>query len=142
MISIFSQTLKELRQERNLTQKELAYDLNYTQSNISEWENGTVEPKATALTAISTYFGVSIDYLLGLENEYGARTATTAIPIDETFNYSLEEQNIIKNYRELNQSGKRLINETINKRNDLRTLRERISRERFSRIRRTQGGRA
>ncbi len=113
MISIFSQTLKELRQERNLTQKELAYDLNYTQSNISEWENGTVEPKATALTAISTYFGVSIDYLLGLENEYGARTATTAIPIDETFNYSLEEQNIIKNYRELNQSGKRLINETI-----------------------------
>jgi len=77
MISIFSQTLKELRQERNLTQKELAYDLNYTQSNISEWENGTVEPKATALTAISTYFGVSIDYLLGLENDYGARTVST-----------------------------------------------------------------
>lgn len=111
MISIFSQTLKELRQERNLTQKELAYDLNYTQSNISEWENGTVEPKATALTAISTYFGVSIDYLLGLENEYGARTATTAAPMGESM--TSEERELLTNFRELSPYLKGLTLETV-----------------------------
>lgn len=111
MISIFSQTLKELRQERNLTQKELAYDLNYTQSNISEWENGTVEPKATALTAISTYFGVSIDYLLGLENEYGARTATTAAPMAESM--TAEERKLLEQYRQLPEQLKKLVRQQL-----------------------------
>lgn len=111
MISIFSQTLKELRQERNLTQKELAYDLNYTQSNISEWENGTVEPKATALTAISTYFGVSIDYLLGLENDYGARTATTTAPMGESM--TTEERKLVEQYRQLPEQLKKLVRQQL-----------------------------
>ena len=66
----FANILKELRIEKSLSQKELAEKLNYTQSNICEWEKGSVEPKATALKTIANYFNVSVGYLLGLEDDF------------------------------------------------------------------------
>lgn len=71
----FQQIFKELRQEKGLTQAQLAERLNYTQGNISGWEKGTVEPKATALTVIAEFFGVSIEYLLGVTDEFNTPVA-------------------------------------------------------------------
>lgn len=65
--------IKELRKEHNLTQKQLSKALNVSQSSISEWEKNTYEPTATAIKIIAIYFKVSADYLLGLEDESGAK---------------------------------------------------------------------
>lgn len=113
MFNNFSQNLNELRQEKNLSQAQLAKFLGYTQSNISEWEKGSVEPKATALLAIAKFFEVTTDYLLGLEDDFGARvpTAPTA-PMGDV--YSPKERKIIENYRKLNASGKELIDTAFN----------------------------
>lgn len=62
---IFSQRLRSLRREMNLTQNQLADALETTQRKISYWESGTVEPDLCSLWKIADFFDVSIDFLLG-----------------------------------------------------------------------------
>lgn len=64
----FKDNLKVLRQEKNLGQIELAKILGVSKGIISLWENGLREPTLSNLIAISKYFKVSIDYLVGLED--------------------------------------------------------------------------
>ena len=63
---LFSERLKHLRIETNLTQNQLAQILNTTQRRISYFEIGKVEPDLETLCSIAKYFNVSADYLLGL----------------------------------------------------------------------------
>ena len=63
--------IKELRQEVGLSQAELAKIVNTTQKNISNWENGFNEPDFSTLIQFAKYFGVSVDYLLGIEESFG-----------------------------------------------------------------------
>lgn len=60
--------LKTLRKEKELSQKQLAEILNTTNSSICDWESGRAEPNIEMLIRISEFFGVSVDYLLGLED--------------------------------------------------------------------------
>ena len=64
----FYDKLKELRLEKSLLQKQLAMDLGVTQACIGKWETGDREPSLNDLIKIAKYFGVSTDYLLGLED--------------------------------------------------------------------------
>lgn len=66
---IFGERLHNLRKRRNLSQEELGLALGRTKNNISQLENGKREPNLALLTAISNYFGVSTDYLLGLTDQ-------------------------------------------------------------------------
>lgn len=64
----FSQRLRELRQEKGLSMKQLAKELGTTDAAISNWENGINEPKISYLKSIAVYFNVTADYLIGLED--------------------------------------------------------------------------
>lgn len=61
--------IKELRKSRGISQVRMAMDLHTTQNTISRYENGEREPGIKELIAISNYFGVSVDYLLGLTDD-------------------------------------------------------------------------
>lgn len=63
----FGERLRALRQERNLGQIELAKRLDVGKSIISLWEQNKCEPTLSKLIAMSQFFGVTIDYLAGLE---------------------------------------------------------------------------
>lgn len=67
-MDIFATRLRELRIEKGLSMKQLAKALDTTDAAISNWENNINEPKISYLKLIALYFGVSTDYLLGLEN--------------------------------------------------------------------------
>lgn len=54
----------ELRKENNLTQKELAENLNVSDKAISRWETGKGFPDVNSLLALSEFFGVSVNELL------------------------------------------------------------------------------
>lgn len=69
--------IKELRENANLTQKELASKINSTQKQISKWETEFLEPNIYWLTILARFFDVSIDYLLGLEDENGRKIYNT-----------------------------------------------------------------
>ena len=67
-MDIFSQRLRELRQDKKLSMKQLAKEINTTDAAISNWENGVNEPKISYIISIAKFFGVTSDYLLGLED--------------------------------------------------------------------------
>ncbi len=91
--------LKNLRLEANLTQKELAKKLNIGQSTIVGYEKCEREATLTNLSRYAEFFEVSLDYLAGLEDDFGARTATSAAPIGEGL--TSEERELLRLYREL-----------------------------------------
>ena len=61
----FKERLKELRIEKNLTQKQLSKKLNVSEDSIYNWENGRSEPSITDLINLSIILDVTIDYLVG-----------------------------------------------------------------------------
>ncbi len=63
----FKDNLKLLRQEKGLGQPELAKKIGVSKGIISLWENGLREPNMYSLILLAQFFGVSIDYLVGLE---------------------------------------------------------------------------
>ncbi|MBS5850880.1 MAG: helix-turn-helix transcriptional regulator [Firmicutes bacterium] len=65
---LFAERLKELRQERNLSQTALAQIIGVSQKAIDYWERAINEPKATYIIRLADYFDISADYLLGREN--------------------------------------------------------------------------
>ncbi len=67
----FSERLQELRIEKNLSQSQLAKELNneLTNSAISLWELGKRTPNLDTLIVLAKFFNVSIDYLAGLTDE-------------------------------------------------------------------------
>jgi len=59
-------TLKSLRQLKNVTQEALAEHLGITQQSVGKWERGEGFPDITLLPKIALYFNVSIDDLLNV----------------------------------------------------------------------------
>lgn len=56
--------IKELREQKGITQLKMAMDLNMNQNTISRYESGVHQADYNTLIAIADYFGVSIDYIL------------------------------------------------------------------------------
>ena len=68
MINTFSKKLFELRNEKELTQKQLAEHIGVLERTVSYWESGKRECDFDTLINIARFFDVSVDYLLGLED--------------------------------------------------------------------------
>lgn len=64
----FSNKLRNLIEERNLTQKKVANDLNIAPSTMSGYVQGSSEPDFETLKRIAEYFNVSADYLLSMKS--------------------------------------------------------------------------
>ncbi|NCA92050.1 XRE family transcriptional regulator [bacterium] len=64
----FAERLKELRLEKGLSQRELASKTGISQNAIAFWENEKRVPNANAVATLAIFFGVTTDYILGLEN--------------------------------------------------------------------------
>lgn len=65
---MFGDRLKDLREDSDLTQSELAKILNISRETISGYENSGKEPSFDVLIQIADYFDVSLDYLLCRNN--------------------------------------------------------------------------
>ncbi len=61
--------LKELRQEKKLTQQELAENIGVHYRTLQNWENGESQIKSDKAQQLADYFGVNVGYLLGYEPE-------------------------------------------------------------------------
>lgn len=61
----FGELLAELRQDRKMTQEDLAKILYVTSGTISNYENGVHLPDIDKLLNLADFFDVTTDYLLG-----------------------------------------------------------------------------
>ncbi|HZK85048.1 MAG TPA: helix-turn-helix transcriptional regulator [Desulfosporosinus sp.] len=62
------QRLRDLREDRDLTQQELANLLKVSQTTYSRYESGALDIPSTSLIKLAEFFKTSIDYLVGLTN--------------------------------------------------------------------------
>lgn len=83
---MFGKKLKELRLENKLTYEGLAKEIGYSKAIIGFWENTQKQPTMDALIRLADFFNVSIDYLVGREDESGRKI----------YNTKTENQNINK----------------------------------------------
>jgi transcriptional regulator with XRE-family HTH domain len=63
--------LLELRNEKNLSQRDMAKILNISQGTYNNWENQNTQPSIEQLIFLAKFFGVSVDYLIGNSDDLG-----------------------------------------------------------------------
>ena len=59
-----STSIKKLRQEKNMSQEQLAEQLNVTCQAVSNWENGKTQPDIDTLTQLAAVFDVSVERII------------------------------------------------------------------------------
>lgn len=64
-----SERLEELKDERNITHKQVALSIGVRPATYSKYVTGTRQPDIETLVKIADYFAVSIDYLIGREEK-------------------------------------------------------------------------
>ena len=69
-MEVFAERLKELRTEKGLSIQALAREVGIGSSCLCRWENCQADVKGSQLIVLAKYFGVSVDYLLGMDEEY------------------------------------------------------------------------
>lgn len=75
--------LKSLREEKKLTQTDLAINFNISDSAINRYEKGLRNPDYDLLAKLSSFFNVSVDYLLGISDVRKSELPQNAIIPDE-----------------------------------------------------------
>ena len=61
--------LKELREDNDIKQKDIAQYLHIRQNTYSQYENGQRQLPIDVLIKLAQYYNVSTDYILGLSKE-------------------------------------------------------------------------
>lgn len=65
----FAENLMQLRKLRGISQEELGDAVGVSRQTVSKWELGSTTPELEKLVALSDYFGLSLDALVGREEK-------------------------------------------------------------------------
>lgn len=66
---MYYKRIRELREDNDILQKDIAKLLNTTQQHYSRIENGSTEITADRIITLAKYYNVTSDYILGLSDE-------------------------------------------------------------------------
>lgn len=98
-------SLKQLRKDKKISQEQLGHRLGFGKNTISQYETGIREPNIDTLIKLAEYFDVTVDYLIGRENEVKEKNSfLESIPesrkqlINEILSLSDAESRDIENY--------------------------------------------
>ena len=101
--------LRELREERNLTQDDVAKAIKTSRTNIGRWEKELNEPGANLIIDLANFFQCSTDYLLGRSDDFGNVTVQQKSPS----NLTPEEQKLLDDFRSLPRSERNQASEYV-----------------------------
>ncbi len=90
---MLGQRITEMRTAFGWSQVELAKRLGVAKQTVSNWENENIQPSIEMLIRLSKLFGVTTDYLLGLDNI--PRLSIEELPINVIAHLSL----LIEDYK-------------------------------------------
>lgn len=71
-MQVIIERLKTLIKGSGKTQIQICKDLGISKQKLTNWKSGYSSPNLEDVVMLARYFGVSSDYLLGIENEDGA----------------------------------------------------------------------
>ena len=92
--------LKELRKEKNMTQRQLSIIFNVSQESISSYERNKSNPSFDILCMYADQFDVSVDYILGRTNNKQFIKMGDLNPFEEYF---------VTTYRSVSARGKNMM---------------------------------
>ena len=100
MQNIIGKRIKEIREENNLTMKEFGKKMGFSESIISRYENGKVEPRKSTLDSIAGIFKVNEEWLKGYEDapkyieESSLSPYDSYIPFPDRLKLMIQETNV------------------------------------------------
>lgn len=98
----FYERLKELRNEKKLSQKALSELIFVSQQTVAKWEKNNSTPNPDALIKICQVLDCSSDYLLGISE-------TKKAPLQMQESLTADEQKLLNYFKELNDEGQYLL---------------------------------
>lgn len=61
--------IRNIREDRDIKQRQVAEYLNVSQNTYSQYETGAISLSAETAVKLAVFYGTSVDYLLGLTDE-------------------------------------------------------------------------
>lgn len=108
-MATFGDKLRQLMENNNVKQKELAIKLNVKRGSVSNWITNRRCPDAETIVKIADYFNVTVDYLL---KDTGIKSDELVELKELKEDYS-EIEDLYKSYKELDRNNKLLIESMI-----------------------------
>lgn len=96
--------IRELRQAKKITMKELGRELGVAESTISQYETGKRQPDNETLLRLGEFFGETVGYILGVEEK-------PAVSINDGL--SKRERYLLERFRELDRPGQDFILQSL-----------------------------
>lgn len=62
--------LRDMREDKDLRQREIAEILNVSQTTYTRYESGELDIPSAALVKLADFYGVSVDYILGRTDKF------------------------------------------------------------------------
>jgi transcriptional regulator with XRE-family HTH domain len=62
--------LRDMREDKDLRQREIAEILNVSQTTYTRYESGELDIPSAALIKLADFYGVSVDYILGRTDKF------------------------------------------------------------------------
>lgn len=97
-----------LREENNISQKELAITVQITAATLSRYENNLSEPNAAILCRLAYALHTSTDFLLGLTDTYDPLNGDCKF-----HELTVKEYSLLKSYRQLSKENQIRVEERI-----------------------------
>lgn len=113
MSKTIGEIIRELRCSRNLTQEQLAENLNITAQTVSKWENSIGMPDISQVVPLSHFFGVSTDTLFGLDKDNAEDKVMTYIEKATSAESFMDEYLVLKNALKEYPGDMRLLSELL-----------------------------
>ncbi len=92
--------IKQLREEKDLSQQKLADILGVSQQAVAKWESSKSEPDSAMLMRISNLFNISMDYLFGKTNIRNYNDIETIAAHHDGDEWTEEELEEIERFKE------------------------------------------
>ena len=106
---MFYERLKGLCDEKGTTLTNVIKELGMSSGNLSKWRNGKT-PKSDTVSALAEYFGVTSDYLLGIDT---LKEKAMTILDDPALVLTADEKWFIQKLRELDKEGRTMVESTL-----------------------------
>lgn len=105
-MTTFGEKLRQLMENNNVKQQELADKLNVKRGSVSNWTTNRRCPDAETIVKIADYFNVTVDYLL-------KDTGIKSDELEELREDYSEIEDLYESYKELDKNNKILIDSMI-----------------------------
>ena len=106
---MFYERLKGLCDEKGTTLTNVIKELGMSSGNLSKWKSGKT-PKSDTVSALAEYFGVTSDYLLGIDS---LKEKAMTVLDDPTLVLTADEKWFIQKLRGLDKEGRTMVESTL-----------------------------